>query len=139
MNHILENDEEIDEFLPQKTPTHEYSSPLRISGAIQKGLPTNVLRLLTVSVRDALAPKSASLTAPVEESNTLAAVQEVSERVHPTHTVTRTWSGGGRGDRNGEIRCNSETFDVAVDFVFAVQVSQTEQHFANNHGNARLV
>ena len=44
------------------------------SGAIQKGVPTNVCRLLVVLVNWPATPKSASFTSPSSESSTLAAV-----------------------------------------------------------------
>ena len=46
------------------------------SGAIQKGVPTKVLRLLVVLVSWPATPKSANLTSPCSLSNTLAAVYE---------------------------------------------------------------
>ena len=43
------------------------------SGAIQKGVPTNVFLLFMVSVSWLATPKSASFTSPVSDSSTLAA------------------------------------------------------------------
>jgi hypothetical protein len=43
------------------------------SGAIQKGVPTKVLRLLVVLVNWPATPKSANFTSPCSLSNTLAA------------------------------------------------------------------
>jgi hypothetical protein len=43
------------------------------SGAIQNGVPTNVLRLLIVAVNCPVTPKSASLTSPPAERRMLAA------------------------------------------------------------------
>lgn len=43
------------------------------SGAIQYGVPTNVFRLIWVSVSWPATPKSASFTSPCSDSNTLAA------------------------------------------------------------------
>lgn len=45
------------------------------SGAIQKGVPTNVFLLICVSVSCPATPKSASFTSPCSESSTLAAAQ----------------------------------------------------------------
>ena len=44
------------------------------SGAIQNGVPTNVLRLFIVSVSCPATPKSANLTDPSSDIRTLAAV-----------------------------------------------------------------
>lgn len=43
------------------------------SGAIQKGVPTNVFLFICVSVNWPATPKSASFTSPCSDSNTLAA------------------------------------------------------------------
>ena len=43
------------------------------SGAIQKGVPTKVFRLLVVLVSCPATPKSASFTSPMSLNNTLAA------------------------------------------------------------------
>lgn len=43
------------------------------SGAIQKGVPTNVFLLIWVSVSWPATPKSASFTSPCSDNNTLAA------------------------------------------------------------------
>ena len=56
---------------------HTFSSYLDClitSGAIQKGVPTNVCLLVMVSVSCPATPKSASFTAPVRERRMLAAV-----------------------------------------------------------------
>ena len=50
-----------------------YADCLITSGAIQKGVPTNVCRLLVVLVSWPATPKSASFTSPSSESSTLAA------------------------------------------------------------------
>lgn len=46
------------------------------SGAIQKGVPTNVFLLICVSVSCPATPKSASFTSPCSESSTLAAARQ---------------------------------------------------------------
>ncbi len=51
-----------------------YADCLMTSGAIQNGVPTNVFLLICVSVNWPATPKSASLTSPCSDSNTLAAV-----------------------------------------------------------------
>ena len=60
------------------------------SGAIQKGVPTNVLRLLVVAVSWPATPKSASFTRPASDSRTLAAA-EGSHEMKAT-VATRTQS-----------------------------------------------
>ena len=52
-----------------------YADCLMTSGAIQKGVPTKVLRLICVSVSWPATPKSASFTSPCSDSSTLAAVE----------------------------------------------------------------
>lgn len=47
------------------------------SGAIQKGVPTNVFLLLVVFVSCPATPKSANFTSPISLSNTLAAANIV--------------------------------------------------------------
>ena len=53
------------------------------SGAIQKGVPTNVFLLICVSVSCPATPKSASFTSPCSESSTLAAARHRTEGRHP--------------------------------------------------------
>lgn len=50
-----------------------YADCLMTSGAIQKGVPTNVLRLFMVFVSCPATPKSANFTSPCSDNNTLAA------------------------------------------------------------------
>ena len=50
-----------------------YADCLITSGAIQKGVPTNVFLLFSVSVSCPATPKSASFTSPLSDINTLAA------------------------------------------------------------------
>lgn len=59
------------------------------SGAIQNGVPTNVFLLICVSVNWPATPKSASLTSPCSESNTLAAKAE-SRVIINVRTLHRT-------------------------------------------------
>lgn len=59
----------------QSVPTLvSYADCLITSGAIQNGVPTNVLRLFIVFVSWPATPKSANLTSPCSDNNTLAAV-----------------------------------------------------------------
>ncbi len=60
----------------------EKSVCIRTSGAIQKGVPTNVFRLLIVSLSWAVTPKSPNFTLPSVESRMFAAAH--------THTHTHT-------------------------------------------------
>ncbi len=60
------------------------------SGAIQNGVPTNVLHLVMVSVSCPATPKSASLTMPVSDSRTFAAGRGV---------IGRGLKVGERGER----------------------------------------
>lgn len=53
------------------------------SGAIQKGVPTNVFLLICVSVSCPATPKSASFTSPCSESSTLAAARHRTAGRHP--------------------------------------------------------
>ena len=52
-----------------------YADCLMTSGAIQKGVPTNVCRLLVVLVSCPATPKSASFTSPDSDNSTLAAAR----------------------------------------------------------------
>ena len=47
------------------------------SGAIQKGVPTRVFLLLTVSVSCPVTPKSANFTIPVEDTKILPALMSL--------------------------------------------------------------
>lgn len=58
------------------------------SGAIQKGVPTNVFLLICVSVSWPATPKSASFTSPCSESSTLAAATQ-DRRRHPPHRLRK--------------------------------------------------
>lgn len=50
-----------------------YADCLMTSGAIQKGVPTNVFLLIWVSVSCPATPKSANFTSPCSDKSTLAA------------------------------------------------------------------
>ena len=50
------------------------------SGAIQKGVPTNVFLLLREAVSCPATPKSANFTLPSSDSSTLAAAQRIRKR-----------------------------------------------------------
>ena len=56
-----------------KLTLESYADCLITSGAIQKGVPTNVFLLFSVSVSCPATPKSASFTSPLSDINTLAA------------------------------------------------------------------
>lgn len=58
-----------------------YADCFITSGAIQKGVPTNVFRLICVSVSCPATPKSASFTSPCSDSSTLAAARQTGSRV----------------------------------------------------------
>ena len=58
---------------PTKLTFESYADCLITSGAIQKGVPTNVCRLLVVLVSCPATPKSASLTSPPSDKSTFAA------------------------------------------------------------------
>lgn len=69
-----------------------YADCLMTSGAIQKGVPTNVFLLIWVSVSCPATPKSANFTSPCSDKSTLAA-------------------GGRRENKNGhETRTSSEWY-----------------------------
>jgi len=75
-----------------------YGVCLITSGAIQNGVPTNVLFLFMVLVSWPATPKSASFTSPLSDSSTFAAdthstdMSSINRHVHPSHHVCQAAS-----------------------------------------------
>lgn len=65
-----------------KATFESYADCLMTSGAIQKGVPTNVFLLLVVVVNWPATPKSANFTSPISDSKTFAAVGREKVKLH---------------------------------------------------------
>lgn len=83
-----------------KLTLESYADCLITSGAIQKGVPTNVFLLFSVSVSCPATPKSASFTSPLSDINTLAAKSntrtddaQLDRENFPRDISQKDWSG----------------------------------------------
>lgn len=75
-----------------KLTLKSYADCLMTSGAIQKGVPTNVFLLIWVSVSCPATPKSASFTSPCSDNSTLAAGWKTENNFKTQEQVTQVLS-----------------------------------------------
>lgn len=96
-----------------------YSVCFITSGAIQNGVPTNVLRFCRDDVNWVATPKSANLTSPLSDSRILAAIS----------------TQGGDNVVNVDRSC---TFNISVYLALSVQVIKTLEDLPQYGGYAGL-
>ncbi len=121
-----------------------YADCLMTSGAIQKGVPTNVFLLIWVSVSCPATPKSASFTSPCSDSSTLAAATRYKHESlarNSDFTESRRINYEAFPSRPSCVgrRVGYHTFDITVNLPLRMQVFQSLQNLPQYSGNVRLL